>query len=203
VTDQAVSPSKSSQDVVEAALTVFAEKGFDRSTMQDVASVAGLHKSSIYHYFRSKDEMLLAVCRPTLDELLDSIDSVVRATNLSPRQRVEESFAAAADVALGHVRETNIILSQRPGSPAGDEILRHRLAYESRFADLIRDAGSLTREAAILRARVLLGTINWVLMWFRPERSSYSVDDVTTEIRSVLGRELMISDATSELPRRA
>src|SRR4051794_10313732 len=54
--------------IVRASLRVFAEKGFDRATMQDVVRASGLSVGAIYTYFRSKDELILAGCDLITDQ---------------------------------------------------------------------------------------------------------------------------------------
>jgi AcrR family transcriptional regulator len=54
--------------IVRASLRVFAEKGFDRTTMQDVVRESGLSVGAIYTYFRSKDELILAGCDLITDQ---------------------------------------------------------------------------------------------------------------------------------------
>ncbi len=47
--------------ILDAAITVFSEKGFHRATIKEIARVAGIADGTIYTYFASKDEVLLAV----------------------------------------------------------------------------------------------------------------------------------------------
>ena len=47
--------------ILDAASTVFSEKGFHRATIKEIARVAGIADGTIYTYFASKDEVLLAV----------------------------------------------------------------------------------------------------------------------------------------------
>jgi AcrR family transcriptional regulator len=49
------------EQIIEAALQVFAQKGFVRATNKDVAKQAGITPGLIYHYFKSKEDLLLAV----------------------------------------------------------------------------------------------------------------------------------------------
>jgi AcrR family transcriptional regulator len=49
------------EQILEAAVKVFAEKGFRAAKMQEVASSAGISNGTVYNYFRSKDEVLLAL----------------------------------------------------------------------------------------------------------------------------------------------
>jgi AcrR family transcriptional regulator len=48
------------EQIVQAALRVFAQKGFDRATNQDIADEAGITPGLIYHYFKSKQDLLKA-----------------------------------------------------------------------------------------------------------------------------------------------
>lgn len=48
------------EQIVEAALRVFAQKGFDKATNKDIAQEAGITAGLIYHYFKSKEELLKA-----------------------------------------------------------------------------------------------------------------------------------------------
>lgn len=175
---------------LEAASSLFSEQGYDAASMQDIADLAGLHKSTLYHHFRSKDEILLAICDHTLRELLESIGKTRAMSGLSPHQRVVEAFDRAAEIGLTTVRETNIILSQRPTSPAGHEILEKRRIYERQFADLVKeaqDAGQIAATSdATLLARLLLGMINWVLIWYKPDRSNYAMTQIRTGLHEIL-----------------
>lgn len=54
------------QQILDAALAVFSEKGFDRATNEDIAQIAGIAPGTIYNYFPSKRELLIAVVRTFL-----------------------------------------------------------------------------------------------------------------------------------------
>ncbi len=53
---------KRRSDIIDAAETLFDEKGFESTTIQEIARKTELSKGTIYLYFKSKDELLLAVC---------------------------------------------------------------------------------------------------------------------------------------------
>ena len=158
--------------------------------MQDIADLAGLHKSTLYHHFRSKDEILLAICNHTLCELFESIGKTRAVSGLSPLQRVVDAFDRAAEIGLTAFRETNIILSQRPTTPAGQQILEKRRIYERQFSDLVKDAQDAGQIAAtsdaMLLTRLMLGMINWVLIWYKPDRSSYAIIQIRTGLHEIL-----------------
>ena len=54
------------QIVRDAARKVFTQKGFDGARMQDIADEAGIHKSLLHYYFRSKDKLFEAIFKDNL-----------------------------------------------------------------------------------------------------------------------------------------
>jgi AcrR family transcriptional regulator len=50
------------REILEAARRVFSEKGFHATRMSDIAHAAGVSQGTLYHYFRSKDDLFLALC---------------------------------------------------------------------------------------------------------------------------------------------
>jgi AcrR family transcriptional regulator len=64
--------------LVETAAEVFAQKGVGNTTMRDIADGAGILAGSLYHHFRSKDDLLEEVLRSALDELTVAYEKVER-----------------------------------------------------------------------------------------------------------------------------
>jgi AcrR family transcriptional regulator len=65
------------QEILEAALAVFAEKGFAAARMDDIASRAGVSKGTIYLYFKSKEAVFKALLRETVGARIGEITSIV------------------------------------------------------------------------------------------------------------------------------
>jgi TetR/AcrR family transcriptional regulator, fatty acid metabolism regulator protein len=62
--------------LLEAAVRVFARKGFHAARVGDIAAEAGVAHGLLYHYFKSKDELLKTIFRQTWSELLAALDGV-------------------------------------------------------------------------------------------------------------------------------
>lgn len=62
--------------IIEAATTVFAEKGFDSATMADIAGAAGINKATIYLYFDSKDDLIQAIAEELFSQELADLQSL-------------------------------------------------------------------------------------------------------------------------------
>ena len=74
--------------ILEAAVRVFAHKGFHTSRVGDIAEEAGVAHGLLYHYFASKDEVLDTIFRETWSELLTEIDEI-EASSESAREQLQ------------------------------------------------------------------------------------------------------------------
>ncbi len=176
--------------IMQAARQLFHEKGADATSMQDVANATGLHKSTLYHYLKSKDELLEAVCREIFARLEASLEEVEARDDLSPRDKVLAALDAAADVALSDVSGTNVILSQREGTAVGARTQEWRRSYDERFAQLVRaaqEAGEVRDDIdAALLTRLVLGAVNWIVLWYRPGRGRASAESLRQAVTSII-----------------
>lgn len=64
--------------ILEAAETVFAEKGFDHATMDDIAHAAELSKGTLYLYFKSKDDLSIALASRLAEQVVDGFEDIDR-----------------------------------------------------------------------------------------------------------------------------
>ena len=63
--------------IINAAMIVFAEKGFHPATMEDVAKEAGLSKGTIYLYFKNKDDLIFSVLQASLAEGFAELEQIL------------------------------------------------------------------------------------------------------------------------------
>lgn len=89
-------PEERRSDIVEAACSLFLQKGYEAATMRDVMKALGIAKGTIYHYYRSKEELLEAV----LQQLIEN-----------ERQRVQKVFTELQGDALSRFRQLIIAIS--------------------------------------------------------------------------------------------
>ncbi|WP_155055266.1 TetR/AcrR family transcriptional regulator [Streptomyces blattellae] len=84
------------RELLDTAAEVFAEQGYNATTVRKIADHAGMLAGSLYYHFDSKESMLEEILRTFLDELWDGYDAVLGAAGLGPRETLEalvtESF---------------------------------------------------------------------------------------------------------------
>jgi AcrR family transcriptional regulator len=61
------------EKIMQSAMENFAEKGFDRTRMEDIAAAAGLAKGTLYLYFKNKEDLFYAICDHNLEELRNQL----------------------------------------------------------------------------------------------------------------------------------
>jgi AcrR family transcriptional regulator len=86
------------QQIIVAAKRVFSEKGFNKSTMEDIASEAELSPGTLYLYFKNKEELYASLSLRILQYLHIRVEHVNKETDLSPPQKLEKLIEAMYDV---------------------------------------------------------------------------------------------------------
>lgn len=83
----------------EALVALILEKGYDATSIQDIAERAGLRRATFYLHYRDKDELLLNMLRDTLDELMQKMESQTHLTFTADTQRIDD------ELTFRHVQE--------------------------------------------------------------------------------------------------
>ena len=86
---------KTRAHLLQTALKLFAEKGFEATTMREIAKNADLSLGASYHHFRGKDELVLAFYQSTADEARDENPKLMQAS-----KRFEVRFHSILDFKL-------------------------------------------------------------------------------------------------------
>src|SRR6266568_8396987 len=100
------------ETILRAATEVFIERGFSDARLTDIAQRASVVTSTLYLYFRSKEEMVSAIAQENRQILLDRLEPVLA------HLRTEEDLAQFVEIVLAHARERRdeiIIISLESG----------------------------------------------------------------------------------------
>lgn len=118
--------SNGEKAILEAAEILFAEKGFDAVAMSSIAKLANTSKPNIYHHFKNKNDLYLAVMKTAVHRsslLLDALEDAPGTFS----ERLAGFSAGQLDNILEHKRSTQLILREAlsGGSQRGQEIAKH------------------------------------------------------------------------------
>jgi TetR/AcrR family transcriptional regulator, cholesterol catabolism regulator len=161
------------QRVVIEAAAVFAERGYDQTSIQDLADAIGLAAGGLYHYIGSKERLLISICDQLMEPLLVAARELV-AEEASP----VEQLRALVRLWVGHVvehRDHMLVFQQERHAIERGAQWRGVRSSRKRFERLVE--GVLARveeggEAAFADRRLalsaLLGMVNHTAQWYRP-----------------------------------
>jgi len=159
-------------EILAAAARIFREKGYHGTSVRDIAEAVGLLKGSLYHYIRSKDELLARLFEGLLADTVRELGSIV-ARDASPEARLRDMVRAYAGAVMAHHDAVGLYLrewrSLPPAELAGLGARRRRM--RALFTDVIDDgvrAGSFAAGDAKIAALAILGSCNWLYEWYRP-----------------------------------
>ena len=162
-------------EIVGAAAEVFGTRGYRASTLEDVADALGLRRASLYHYVRSKSELLSMICERALAFGLHSIDEINDIED--PAERLVALIRMhATHIARGRAIST-VLFDEKTVLPEADRATvedTHR-RYFSAFTAIVRasiEAGVLPPADPRLSALAILGMVTWIYKWFQPGRDA-------------------------------
>lgn len=203
-------------EVLQAAATVFTERGFTATSVDDIAEVLGSTKGRIYHYYRSKADIFLDLLMLAMQDLLERIQPIAARTDLPPDERLEAAARMHAVVMMTQsatsrvaVQGTEMHLMQDAGAKqreALEAFVAMRDEYEQYFADIVGEgveAGVFREVEPRLAAKPVLGALNWINMWYRP-RDLSDVDRIADEFATFVVnglRPVPVLSESTRLPR--
>jgi AcrR family transcriptional regulator len=123
------------QQLIDVALESFARNGLEATTMDDIASAAGVTKPLLYQHFRSKRALFLELLSAVAHDVVEEIAKAV-ADARTPRQEVEAGFGAYFHFALTHENAFRLLFDR--SVPHDAELNEALLQVEDAFAEAVR-----------------------------------------------------------------
>jgi AcrR family transcriptional regulator len=164
-------PGYDRESLLRVAVTVFNERGYDGTSMEDLAARLGITKSAIYHHVSSKSELL----RLAVDRALDGLFAAVADPSAgSATARLEHLVRRSVEVLVAELPFVTLLLRVRGNTEVERAALTRRREFDQIVADLVRQAvaeGGLRPDVdAAVTARLLFGLVNSLVEWYRPAR---------------------------------
>ncbi|TYB51339.1 TetR/AcrR family transcriptional regulator [Nonomuraea sp. PA05] len=182
-------PGHDQSAILRAAVELFNRRGYDATSMGDLAKELGLTKPAIYHHVTGKEQLL----GQALDDALDELTSVVtEASEQRPGegayQRLRGVVRRSVEVLVAHQPSVTLLLRVRGNSEIELAALERRRWLDDRLAALVADAvgeGALRDDVPpALVSRLLFGMVNSLVEWYRPD-GAYDQAMVADAITSI------------------
>jgi AcrR family transcriptional regulator len=187
-------PGKAKRRILTAAARLFRARGFARTTVRDLADEVGILSGSLFHHFRSKDEILFAVMAEVIRDMDRALATALEAAE-GHEVRLRAVIRNELDFIHGPQGDATAVLvyEWEALSPEGQaRLLDARRSYFARWQEVLRGAqaaGLMTGDPQVLR-QLVHGAIVWTAHWFDPG-GAMTLDDLEEAVLAlVLPRDM-------------
>jgi AcrR family transcriptional regulator len=160
--------------IVAAAVGLFSEKGFDATSVQEIVERAQVTKGALYHYYRSKDDLLYEIYHALINEQLTDLDRILAAGQAPPAtvrtlivDLVETTSARLCETAV-FTREMHKLADDRMAALRADR-RRYHEAFRKLVARGQREGAFATTASPEIVTLIVFGIVNQLPQWYRPE----------------------------------
>jgi AcrR family transcriptional regulator len=160
--------------LLDAAVALFAEQGFDATSVQEVVDRAAVTKGAMYHYFKSKDDLLYAIYHGLISQQLADLDRIV-AARLAPAAAIRAIVVDLVETTTARLAEATVF--SREMHKLADEPMRvlrgQRRRYHEGLRDVVAGGQADGTFAAVASAEtvtlIVFGIVNQLPQWYRPD----------------------------------
>jgi AcrR family transcriptional regulator len=173
--------------ILRTSARIFADKGYHSTTMRDISRETGVSLSGLYHYCRSKEELLFLIQDNCFGRVLERLQERLAETR-APVDKLRLVIENHLSFFAANMAEMKV-LSHEADSLAG-EMHEHVSGKKQQYTQLVRrimsevqQAGSEDRQAIDLTVATyaLFGMMNWIYNWYDP-RGLLSVNELVENV---------------------
>jgi AcrR family transcriptional regulator len=159
-----------SDAILDLAVRVFLERGYDGASLDDIARAAGITKASIYYHVRGKEELLARGVGRAFDALYAALEEP-GAKSGSAVARLRHIVRRTIEISVAMLPEVALLLRVRGNTRAERRIVERRREFDhliARYVARAQRAGELRRDVdPRLATRLLFGMLNSITEWYR------------------------------------
>lgn len=178
------------REILEVSVEIFSERGYRATGLRDIAERVGLRQPSLYHYFPSKEVILIELYEQVMEDSIRAVSSVAE-KGLEPDVAFREVLEERIRYMCLNQRLVRIFFEEEAELPPQltKKLRRRQREYEDVYVGLL-EAGvkkgkfqlSTTPRIALY---ALLGAVNWSYRWYNSE-GSLSVEKLASDIAEML-----------------
>ena len=177
--------------VLTGAAYLFHKQGYEKTTVRELANFIGIQSGSLFHHFRSKDEILASLMQQAIIYNHERLQHAISVSN-NPEIQLKKLIKAELASISGDTGSAMAVLVYEWFSLSKEkqqELLKLRNDYEKVWLDIIQklyDLGQIKQDIFIWR-RLLGGAIAWTVTWYNPH-GKMSLDELTEAVCEMVMR---------------
>jgi TetR/AcrR family transcriptional regulator, cholesterol catabolism regulator len=165
------------EEILDVAAALFAEHGFEAVSLADIATAVGLSKTTLYHYFERKEQILGTLVVATIRQLNEFVASRVPAEAAADAKLIA-FMEAQAEFFERHRTHFKVLLTQigsLTDPTTRDAAVEWRVHYENTIRRIMQEgvaSGLFSAERPNSVVRAVLASLYWLVRWYRPDGST-------------------------------
>ncbi|HEX9125936.1 MAG TPA: TetR/AcrR family transcriptional regulator [Methylomirabilota bacterium] len=158
--------------ILRTAADLFRERGYRASTLDDIAKRLGMSKTSLYGYFRAKEEMLAAISRETIESFTRELSLVLR-SSLPPEDKLRRVVRQHVRFVIANRSFLTVFFSEEANLPPrfARQLAAQKNRYDKGVESIVVEGirrGAFREAPPRLVVFGLLGMLNWLYKWYNP-----------------------------------
>lgn len=181
-------------EIRKRSAEVFAERGFDRASIRDVAKATDMSLAGLYYYYRGKDEILFDIQNEAFTTLLEAHATALAGVT-DPQEKLSKVIDAHVAFFVANIAEMKVMSreSEQLAGEFGAQVGELKRRYVRLMKGILDELGAkyaLNDVPTGIAVFVLFGMMNWLYTWYDPDRDGGAAD-IATAIREVFLRGLI------------
>jgi AcrR family transcriptional regulator len=155
--------------LLQISIDLFMKRGYDATSVEQIAQAAGITKSAIYYHVTSKEELLQRAISSVVSKLFEILKEP-EAESGTPLARLEHIFRRLIEVEFGYLKEIALLVRVRGTTKTEQWALQKRREFDRHVQDLILQAqmaGEIRTDIdALTIDRLIFGMLTWIPEWY-------------------------------------
>jgi TetR/AcrR family transcriptional regulator, cholesterol catabolism regulator len=170
------------EKILAVAAHLIGKKGYAGTSFQEIADNVGIHKSTLFHYFTNKEEVLLKILERSIEEVYVNLEEIANERDIVPEKKLEQAILNHLTMLMKYFDNVNVYLNEFGNLSRNNQgiYLKKRKKYEQDFRKIIlemKEIGYFQQLNPKIVTFGILGMLNWTAKWLRTD-GSLSIKEV-------------------------
>jgi len=184
--------------IVTTAATLFAEKGFGSTSLDDIAEVLGVTKGALYYHIKNKEEILRLIYLSVLNVAEEPLRRIVE-SDLPSAEKLHKAIEHHIEVSADRSPAITVFYREHPHltGPFAREIALRQKDYEHHFEHIIEEGIATRAFKAGSDPKIImfgiLGMCHWISQWYQPS-GRYTPQQIASMFTAMVENGLLPSE---------
>jgi AcrR family transcriptional regulator len=184
-----------SQEIHGVIARLFAQRGYHSTSVREIARELGLNPSSLYHYFRSKEEILFTLMNDAMDAALATLDRICAAP-LSPEEKLKRVLGFYTQYYAGNQERLTLLVNEMDSLSEDHRrvLIQKQRKYVALIRSILEELSAAERLKSIHPNVVIFaffGMVHYTIKWYQPQ-GPVGLEELADSFWEILTRGILV-----------